>query len=118
MTENIHPRPILITVRVGGMISPKRKNSEDFQSVHFANENRPKSLKTSCEKNFNRYTFRRFRRVRLCDSPLAFMQAASGVPRPQLASWRRARALWKAPVSEPLPMTLRRNRLLQRHPPG
>src|SRR5208282_6778082 len=29
-----------------------------FQSVHFANGNRPKSKKTSRDKNFNRYTFR------------------------------------------------------------
>jgi hypothetical protein len=61
MTESTHPRPILITVRVGGMISPKRRNSEYFQSTHLANGNCPKSLKTSPERNFNRYTFRRFR---------------------------------------------------------
>jgi hypothetical protein len=28
------------------------------QSLHFANRNRPNSLKTSAEKKFNRYTFR------------------------------------------------------------
>jgi hypothetical protein len=37
-----------------------------FQSLHFANRNRPNSMKTSAEKKFNRYTFRVFRGSRHC----------------------------------------------------
>jgi hypothetical protein len=82
MTENIHPRSILITVRVGGMISPILSRGPgthpSFQSLHFANRNRPKSLKTSRQRIFNRYTFRRFRAGSQEAIPLATQEHAKG----------------------------------------
>src|SRR5208282_60169 len=68
MIENIHQRLILISKREGGIFSPKRKQGEHeklplgstFQSVHFANGNPAKPLKTSRRKNFNRYNFHVF----------------------------------------------------------
>jgi hypothetical protein len=44
------------------------------QSLHFANRNRPNSMKTSAEEKFNRYTFRSFegRTVEETLPPLTF----------------------------------------------
>src|SRR5271154_624407 len=68
MTENTHQRRILISKREGGIFSPKRNQGErqklplgsPSQSVHFANGNPAKPLKTSRRRNFNRYTLHAF----------------------------------------------------------
>src|SRR5208282_4180501 len=71
MTENIHRRPTLIYRGVVGGISlgESRANTlasrhsslaTAFQSLHFANRNRPKSMKTRRKRKFNRYTFTQF----------------------------------------------------------
>jgi hypothetical protein len=48
--------------RVGGpgTLLPHSSLATVFQSVHFANGNRPNSMKTRGEKNFNRYTSKTF----------------------------------------------------------
>jgi hypothetical protein len=89
MIENIQSEIILITVGVGGIFHLRLETSAPpqdadpglrgtllpapspltprprpfFQSLHFANRNRPNSMKINAEKNFNRYTFPQFREL-------------------------------------------------------
>src|SRR5580658_2758874 len=74
MTENIHQRPIPITVGWGVYFRKSESQTKtglppspspldpSHQSLHFENENPAKPMKTSHGKNFNRYTFTVLRR--------------------------------------------------------